>query len=261
MSKPKSSLQVWILLASTAVLSARAANIETLTVQRDHKLINVVASMIIEAPRPFVYQALSDYDHFSEMSDSFIESRFIEPAADGTPRIYTKIEGCIWFFCRTINRTARLELDPIIRIVATVEPHLSDAKYAREEWVFEDLGAATRIYYRHDLQPNFWVPPGIGVWAISSVLSRTTLKAAQRIEKMAIAKQQADDGSLSDTANESANEFADESTIESAVDSMNQSTGAAGSKSATESQDNAPGPLPEKSAVPPVEVVSPGAAL
>jgi hypothetical protein len=172
-----------------AVFPVCAATIEKLTVQRNHGLINVVASMIIEAPRPFVFQALSDYDHFSEMSDSFVESRFIEPAPDGTPRIYTKIEGCIWFFCRTINRTARLELDPIIRIVATVEPELSDAQYAREEWVFEDLGAATRIYYRHDLQPNFWVPPGIGVWAISNALSRTTLKAAQRIEKMALRNQ------------------------------------------------------------------------
>jgi hypothetical protein len=178
-----------LLLSIAAVFPLRAATIEKLTVQRNHGLINVVASMIIEAPRPFVFQALSDYDHFSEMSDSFVESRFIEPAPDGTPRIYTKIEGCIWFFCRTINRTARLELDPIIRIVATVEPELSDAQYAREEWVFEDLGAATRIYYRHDLQPNFWVPPGIGVWAISNALSRTTLKAAQRIEKMALRNQ------------------------------------------------------------------------
>lgn len=182
-------LQIGLLLSIAAVLPVRAATIEKLTVQRNEGLINVVASMIIEAPRPFVFQALSDYDHFSEMSDSFVESRFIEPAPDGTPRIYTKIEGCIWFFCRTINRTARLELDPIIRIVATVEPELSDAQYAREEWVFEDLGAATRIYYRHDLQPNFWVPPGIGVWAISNALSRTTLKAAQRIEKMALRNQ------------------------------------------------------------------------
>jgi len=182
-------LKIGLLLIAAVVLPVRAATIENLTVQRDHKLINVVASMIIEAPRPFVFQALSDYDHFSEMSDSFVESRFIEPAPDGTPRIYTKIEGCIWFFCRTINRYALLELDPIVRIVATVEPELSDAKFAREEWVFEDLGAATRIYYKHDLQPNFWVPPGIGVWAISNVLSRTTLKAAQRIEKMALKNQ------------------------------------------------------------------------
>jgi len=189
LSKFNTLLQIGVILTVAAVLPLHAANIETLTVQRNHELINVVASMIIEAPRPFVYQALSDYDHFSEMSDSFVESRFVEPAPDGTPRIYTKIEGCIWFFCRTINRYARLDMEPIIRIVATVEPELSDAEYAREEWVFEDLGAATRVYYKHDLQPNFWVPPGIGVWAISSVLSRTTLKAAQRIEKMAIRNQ------------------------------------------------------------------------
>ena len=177
------------MLAFAAMLPARAAHIETLTVQRDHELINVVASMVIDAPRPFVFQALSDYDHFSEMSDSFVESRFIEPAADGTPRIYTRIEGCIWFFCRTIERYARLELQPVTRIVSIVEPGASDANYAREEWVLEDLGVSTRVYYRHDLQPNFWVPPGIGVWAIRSALSRTTLKAASRIELMAVRNQ------------------------------------------------------------------------
>lgn len=178
-----------LLLGVLASLPLQAAHIEMLTVTRDHKLINVIASMIIDAPRPFVYQALSDYDNFSEMSDSFVESRFIEPAPDGTPRIYTKIEGCIWFFCKTINRTARLELEPVTHIIATVEPELSDAKFAREEWVLEDLGDSTRIYYRHDLQPDFWVPPGLGVWAIKAALSRTTLKAAARIEKMAINKQ------------------------------------------------------------------------
>jgi hypothetical protein len=169
-----------------------AADIETLTVTREGKLISVVASMVIHAPRPLVYQALSDYDRFSELSDSYVESRFVEPAADGRPRIYTEVEGCIWFFCRTIHRYATLDLEPVEKIVATVEPERSDADYAREEWLLEDLQSSTRVLYRHDLQPDFWVPPGIGVWAIKRVLANSSRKAAERIEKLA-QELQADD--------------------------------------------------------------------
>lgn len=168
-----------------AASNIMAAEIERLTVERNGKLINVDASMVIYAPRAVVFTALADYDRFSELSDSYVESRFVEPAEDGTPRIYTKVEGCIWFFCRTIERYARLELSPVDRIVATVEPELSDAEYAREQWDLEDMGETTRIYYKHDLQPNFWVPPGIGLWAIKRVLVNSATKAAERIEKLA----------------------------------------------------------------------------
>jgi hypothetical protein len=166
-------------------MPATAAKIEQITVERNGKLINVNASMLIYAPRALVFIALADYDRFSDLSDAYVESRFIEPAADGTPRIYTRVEGCIWFFCRTIERYARLELEPITRIVASVEPELSDADYAREQWDLEPLGKVTRVYYKHDLEPNFWVPPGIGTWAIRRVLEKSATKAADRIEKLA----------------------------------------------------------------------------
>ena len=83
------------------------------------------------APSPEVYDALLEYDKFAELSDSFTESRFIEPAPDGSPRIYTKIEGCILFFCKTVNRYARLELEPKWKITAIAEPELSDAELDR----------------------------------------------------------------------------------------------------------------------------------
>lgn len=162
-----------------------------ITVEREDKLFTVSAEMMIDAPRDVVFAALSDYDQFSELSDAFVESRFVEPAPDGTPRIYTAVEGCIWFFCKTIRRYSRLELMPDEKIVATVEPELSDAEYAREQWLLESEGDATRVYYRHDLQPDFWVPPGIGTWAIKRVLSDSSVKAASRIEALARQKQAA----------------------------------------------------------------------
>jgi hypothetical protein len=142
--------------------------------------------MIIAAPRPIVFSALSDYDNFSELSSRYLESRFVEPAADGTPRIYTEVEGCVLFFCRTVKRYARLSLYPTTTLIAIVEPEQSDIEYGREQWLLQAVPGGTRVLYSHEMDPDFWVPPLIGVWAIRRALTEDALTAAQRIEALAL---------------------------------------------------------------------------
>ncbi len=132
-----------------------------------------------------MFRALADYDRIHELSKRYVESRFIEPAADGTPRIYTKVRGCVWFFCRTVERYARLSLQPETTITATVEPEDSDMGYGVELWELEALGPQTRILYRHEAEPKFWVPPLIGGWAIRRVLSKDAPGFAKAIEQSA----------------------------------------------------------------------------
>lgn len=178
-------LALWALAAGTAA----AAEIEQLTVERNDGRIEVASVMRLEAPQALVFGALADYDHFAELSNRYKQSRFIEPAADGTPRIYTEIEGCVWFFCRTIRRNSRLELFPDERIVATVEPEGSDLVYGREEWLLEAAdGPATRVTYTHAMEPDFWIPPVIGIWAMRKALESDALKAAGRIEDLALGR-------------------------------------------------------------------------
>jgi len=167
-------------------MSGFAAGIELLTVERNGGRIDVEATMLIAAPPALVFQALSDYDRFDELSTRYQQSRFLEPAADGTARIFTEVEGCVWFFCRSVKRTARLELHPDERIVALVEPDGSDLSYGREEWVLTEMEGGTRVDYTHAMDPDFWVPPLIGVWAIRKSLENDALSAAQRIEALAL---------------------------------------------------------------------------
>ena len=145
----------------------------------------VASDIVIDAPLPDVYDALLDYDRFAALSKSFTESRYIEPAEDGTPRVYTRIEGCIWFFCKRIDRYARLEFSPQTWVKSTAEPELSDAEYSVEEWNLSPRGDTTHIYYTHELKPGFWVPPLIGTMVIKRTLKRGSMEAAVRIEQMA----------------------------------------------------------------------------
>ena len=130
-------------------MTSEAAEIESLDVERQDGRIYVSASLILDAPVPLVFQALSDYEHFAELSTRFKESRFLETAPDEAPRIYTEVEGCVWFFCRTVRRYAQLELIPYVRITATVEPAESDVSYGVESWELATLRNATRVSYTH----------------------------------------------------------------------------------------------------------------
>ena len=156
-----------------------------LEVERDGDRVQIDSRMFIAAPREAVFNALADYERFAELSSRYLESRFLEPDDDGTPRIYTKVEGCVLFFCRTIQRYARLELAPETVIEALVDAELSDLKFGYERWELGDFPGGTMVIYRHEMEPDFWVPPVIGVWAIKRILNRDALKAASRIERMA----------------------------------------------------------------------------
>jgi hypothetical protein len=179
-----------VLVAAVAVsFAASSAEIRQLEVDKRGKRIHIDSQMFLAAPRHAVFAALADYDRFSEFSSRYLESGFIPPDFDGTPRIYTKVQGCVLFFCRTIKRYSRLELTPDELIVALVDAQLSDLKFGHERWELADATGGTLVVYRHELEPDFWVPPLIGVWAIRRILASDALKAATRIERMAQDKQ------------------------------------------------------------------------
>jgi len=161
-----------------------AADLRVLDVQRNEGRINVESELYIAAPPAQVFAALSDYDNLASLSSRFLESRS-RIDSDGTMRVYTLIEGCVWFFCRTVERYARLETEPPVSITATAIPESSDFLYGVEHWQLTPEGGGTVVAYTHELEPRFWVPPLIGVWAIRRALAKDAITAAMRIEQLA----------------------------------------------------------------------------
>ena len=165
--------------------SASAAEVRRLEVQKNGLTIAVEAEIVIEAPTPQVFEALADYSEFADLSSAYLESRYLEPDVDGTSRVYTKIRGCILFFCRTIAWVARLDTVPYQQITATAEPDLSDVDYGVEQWQLQQHDGGTVLIYTHVVEPGFWVPPVLGPWALRRSLPSDALSAAEHIESLA----------------------------------------------------------------------------
>jgi hypothetical protein len=164
---------------------AVAVDVTRLEVERSGTQVDVRSEFVIDAPLREVYDALLSYDRFAEMGNTFAESRYIEPAFDGAPRIYTRTEGCILFFCKTIERYARIDTEPGVTIRATAEPEHSDAQRSIESWALKSDGDKTVVAYHHEIDTGFWVPPLIGSVMIQRTVEKGAWRAAANIENLA----------------------------------------------------------------------------
>jgi hypothetical protein len=176
-----------VLVALAAASSASPAALNTIDVTREHGRYHVVADTHLDAPPAAIYSVLTDFNHdrYSQISSIYKESTYLQPDTDGTPLVYTRVEGCLLLFCRSMRRVERLEVMEPRYIRATALPDRSDFKYSRAEWTLEPEGEGTHLLYKMDMEPAFWLPPFVGPWFLKRTLLEGAPNAVERIEELA----------------------------------------------------------------------------
>ncbi|MDZ7645374.1 MAG: SRPBCC family protein [Woeseiaceae bacterium] len=138
-----------------------------------------------DASRADLYRVLTDYRYFARFSSAFAESRNLPPDNSGRPWFFTRMEGCVLFWCQSMRRRGYLVLNPPDEIVAVAVREGSDFLYSRERWRLEPEGDGTRMTYHFQMEPDFWVPPLIGPFIIKRTLRAGGVDAIDRIEALA----------------------------------------------------------------------------
>jgi hypothetical protein len=160
---------------------------DDLDVTRHRGRYSLEAEARLAATPESIYSVLTDFDdnRYSRISRAYKESRYLEPAQDGTPLVYTRMEGCALWHCMVLERTERLETKPPYWIKSTTLPEGSNFKHSTSEWLLEADGDGTRMIYKLDMEPDFFVPPVVGPWYLKRTLSQGGLRAVVRIERLA----------------------------------------------------------------------------
>lgn len=178
---------VALLAALGASALAAAATIDELDVWRKRGLYSLEAEARIAATPESIYAVLTDFDDnaYARISRAYKESRYLPPAPDGTPLVYTRMEGCMLWHCMTLERTERLVTDEPYYIKSVALPESSNFKQASSEWTLEPDGNGTLMTYKLEMEPDFFVPPVIGPWYLKRTLEKGGLRAVTRIERLA----------------------------------------------------------------------------
>jgi hypothetical protein len=190
------SLRKALLLSAAGmcyVSSSLPATLRSVDVSRKQERYRVVADTLLDASPEAVYNVLLDFDddRYQRISEIYKESSYLPPDSDGTPLVYTRVEGCLLGYCRSMSRVERLEVVTPQFIRSRTVPERSDFKYALSEWTFAPEGGGTRVTYLMEMEPSFWLPPFVGPWFLKRTLMRGAPAAIDQIELLAREEQQA----------------------------------------------------------------------
>jgi len=164
---------------------ARGADLRDVSVEHVDDRYHLVSRAWFDASREDLFRVLTDYDRFHKFTSAFVETRDLAPDDAGRPQFFTRMEGCVLMFCKSMRRTGYLLLKPHREIVAIAYPETSDFHYSRERWRLEPEGDGTLMTYEFEMEPAFWVPPVIGPFLIKRELREGGIDAIDRIEAIA----------------------------------------------------------------------------
>lgn len=149
-------------LASAACLaagSAAAADPLEVSVERDGALLQVRASLRVEAPASTCFAVLADYDRIEQFVPGMVSSDVVSPP--GQPiRLRQVGQAGVGPFRATLDVTLAVTEHPPTRI--DFERVAGNLERMRGGWVVAGDASRCGITYRAEIEPQFWVPPLIG---------------------------------------------------------------------------------------------------
>ncbi len=183
----------WRTLLAAALLpgaaALHAADLRSVSVEQTESRYPLVSEAWFDAKREDLYRVLTNYDEFHRFTSAFVDTRNVEPDDEGRPRFYTRMEGCLLWFCKSFVRNGYLIEQRPHEIVAMSLPEESDFNYSRERWRLKDEDGGTLMIYDFEMEPSFWVPPVIGPFIIKRTLKAGGVDAIDRIEAIAQGKE------------------------------------------------------------------------
>jgi len=166
-----------------------SAELRDIQVERNDNYYRLISETWFDVSPEAIYLVFSNYDLFTKFTSAIAESRNVEPDDRGRPQFFSRMEGCVFLWCKSFVRNGFLVLDPFNEIIAISDPEISDFKLSRESWRMTPEDGGTLLIYEFHMIPDFWVPPVIGPYLIKRALKSGGDKAVNRIEALALGKE------------------------------------------------------------------------
>ncbi len=138
--------------------------------------------MELDIAADYVNDVLMDFRHIYRLNPSIVESRILPSPIEGATRVYTRMEGCVLFYCTEFSRVEDVRKLGSGKLVAVIVPEMSDFESGTALWRISQHGERSQLIYEARMQPEFFVPPLIGSYLVKKKLKAELLMAFQRIE-------------------------------------------------------------------------------
>ena len=187
--RPVCSHAAFAVLAFVSLGSSgsEAFELDTADMQRDGPAYVLEIEARFEASPEALLAVLTDYAHVHELHPQLLESRSLGLVGPDTEEVYTRLEGCVLMFCRTLHRVEHIRRDDD-DLIATDVPGRGSFSEGRTEWHFTDHEGGARLQYRTRFVPAFSVSPLFGAAALARSVEQMTLETMAEVDRRAVSR-------------------------------------------------------------------------
>jgi hypothetical protein len=145
----------------------------------------IALDVLLHAPATQVRTLLIDYPGLVRINPAIKQVLVLTSPDALHPRMRVLTRACFWYFCRTLTHVQEVREAPDGALIAEVLPRLSDFRYGTMIWRILPAEGNTRVEFRGDIVPAFWVPPVLGPLLIKRKLREEALETACAVEVLA----------------------------------------------------------------------------
>ena len=179
------SIRAGLFLVCFMPLLATAHELSQAEVTEDKGIFRLQFTTIIDAPAEHVRQVLTDFSHSYRLSSSIIESEVLPSKQADTTKIRTRVLTCAAMFCREVERVDDVRMLASGDLQATIVPELSEFRSGQAIWKITAMDDRSKVVYEATLEPDFYIPPVIGIAVISDTLKNEFISTFDRLERIA----------------------------------------------------------------------------
>ena len=173
------------LLIDLLAFKVLAYELHQANVTERNGVFTIQLTAILNTPAEYIRQVLTDYSHIYRLSSSIIESEVLPSDQVGVTRIRTRVLACASVFCREIERVDAIHTLASGVVFAEVVPELSEFRSGQATWTIKAMDDRTKIVYSATVEPDFYIPPIVGVPVIRNSLKDEYIATFGRLETIA----------------------------------------------------------------------------
>jgi hypothetical protein len=170
---------------------AHAFTVEHRSVQFSDHHYRFELVVTLDAPVDRVEAVLRDYERYPDLDQRILDAKVLERPQPDVAVLQTLLHACFGLLCRNVHRIEKVTESPL-GLVAISDPKRSDVKFGESYTALSPLeGGRSRVSYRTDIVPDFWIPSLVGRRFMLNTLEDATTTLFRNVER----KAQSRDGS------------------------------------------------------------------
>lgn len=179
------SLIAGIVVVLVQPLSLFAYELDHAEVTENKGIFHLQFTTIIDAPAEYVRQVLTDFTHIYRLNPSIIESEVLPSQQPDETKVRTRVLACAAVFCREVERVEIVRILASGDLHADIVPERSEFRSGKAIWKITAMDNRSKLEYEATLEPDFFVPPVIGISVIGSSMKNEVINTFDRVERIA----------------------------------------------------------------------------